>query len=336
MNIIEFILIFSTFFYEPIQCYHTLQTNRRQPADLNDRNFQTTRHRFGEAYYYNTGADYPLEKDGTYYIDTQDQNYESLGVARDRAKENNRLSKSAFDNLSTFSDADFSEALSKLSDRELDKLSLLVDDEERISKSLTKREVEDKMDYTRLRRANCDGELCSSKDLADSSLAETSDNDQIASFKSWFSKGKSTKTTKVPITTARRSANRVTTVRPKNSKKKVPPSRTAARKNTSKLFSDNKDVLTYGNNRETKKAVDRNVHTRINYLKKKIQKRAELSNPQMERSAIRRKREIRRTQMLGESGTSGVLEDSFPEPSQATASFHSPMEPLVRVKRHPS
>ncbi|XP_058461039.1 uncharacterized protein LOC131436344 [Malaya genurostris] len=283
MKVIVIVLTFSAFLYCPIVCF-------QQQMDQNSRNAQNS--------HYDSGVNFPFREDG-----------HDLGTTK------NRISLGVLDDLSTFSDADFAEALSKLSDHELDKLTKLMEDEEGSYVAIAKREN----DYTET-----------------DPMAEISDNDQIASFKSWFSRGNPTKSTVKPTTITTRTTRRTTTVRLRKPRKKITRVQQTGGKQTGKIFSDSKDILKYGSDRDTKKAIDQNVRARISYLKSKMQKRMVPINSSLNRfasSTLRQKRDLH--QLFGETGLSGKLEDSFPNPNQATAQFHSPLEPLVRVKRQP-
>ncbi|XP_055551005.1 uncharacterized protein LOC129733277 [Wyeomyia smithii] len=286
--------------------------NLRRGLQGNNKN-----HNFADAYYYNTDADYSWSRNGKNLENAQD-----YGAFYDTHK---RTSDQDLKDFSSFSDADFSEALSKLSENELKNLDRLLVEEESVGEAPSKREV----NYgNRVRR--CQIESCSNNG-GFSSAGVTGDSDQIASLRSWFSKSKTTQPTEKPTTS---SYTRTTRRKTRTTRKRALPRRT---KNTpaARLLSNNNDAARYGQNLEVKNLIDREILARISNMKNHLNKRSDEST-YSQISSKRQKRELNQAdkkQQIENSEVGGTLRDSFPEPNQGTASFHTPLERLVRVKR---
>lgn len=154
-------------------------------------------------------------------------------------------------NFNAFSDAELSAALSRLSTRELNRLSKLM-------------ATEDATDHRKNKR-ECQQQPCS--DSAAVSNFAGDERDQVASFRGWFRKRKPTTTT-TTTTTVQPTKAKVTKRKPTRTKKVTKPRKKPPPRKLTHQIAD--DVKLYGNDWSAKAVLDRNVHNRIDFLKSKL------------------------------------------------------------------
>ncbi|XP_065078772.1 uncharacterized protein LOC135701768 [Ochlerotatus camptorhynchus] len=345
MNLLYLIIFIHIYFNHQILCYRSAHGSGRKMAERNSRNNAKSRKddRFSDNYVYST--DYSPSESGTYYED--DGDYDSLRNSREEKDTSDGTGHYDIENLNAFSDDEVSLALSMLTEHELDKLDRLIDDNDQqdAGEMMTKREI----DKTQKRKRECHGESClqAERDGARAVRGSNTEKDQLASFRSWFSRNKTTKTTRRTTTTRKPSVRTSKTRTPTKPTKKSPSTKIIKGREPQRYLPDNSNILRYGSNKGARDMIDKNVREKINFLTRKIKRRADQKSEDrlsvrgrkapLHHTGMNRQQEtsIRRKRNSIVSGTRGTLEDSFPHPSHETASFHAPMEPLVRVKRGP-
>ncbi|XP_021700282.1 uncharacterized protein LOC110676497 isoform X2 [Aedes aegypti] len=340
--VLLYFILFIVFYLSPrVECFRAPYHNsRKQMAE--HRNADRFR---DDSYIYS--ADYLESKASDYEEDTD----------YDRNSREQKRSASAglgdIVDLSSFSDGEVSMALSMLTEHELDQLDRLIDDDQADRESfMMKRETNN----GHKKKRECQGEACNEsaeKEEARVARDTNHEKDQLASFRSWFTRNKTTKTTRRPTKTTMRTTRRPSVRTTKRTPVTKPIRRTTTARfnkgrSKQRYLGDNNNILRYGRNNDARELIDSNVKDKIDSLTSKIKKRDQTNiakqtnkrathffplhtgmNRHNQEAVVRQKR----NSFAPESG--GTLDDSFPHPNDNTASFHTSMEPLVRVKRGP-
>nr|XP_029728398.1 uncharacterized protein LOC115266357 [Aedes albopictus] len=338
MNFLYLIVFVNIYLSPQIVCSRH-HNSRRQMAEQNRANQYR-----GDSYIYDAGLDSDYEEDSDY------GHHRNM---REDTRSNSATTLGDIVDLSTFSDGEVSLALSMLTEHELDRLDQLVDDEQADADNfMVKRHT---INGHKTKR-ECQGDACDgSLEREETRVARDANHEknQIASFRSWFSRNKSTKTTTKPtkktVRTTRspsvRTTRKTTVTKPTRRTSTARINRGRAKQ---KYLGDNDNILRYGRNNDARQFIDRNVREKINSLTNKIKRRADQGetskNTRTAHSAplhtgmnrYRQDSVIRQKRSLFAPEAGGTLDDSFPHPREETASFHDSMEPLVRVKRGPA
>ncbi|XP_062551052.1 uncharacterized protein LOC134216036 isoform X2 [Armigeres subalbatus] len=328
MNLLYLLLFIHIYLSPRLSCFRSsVQNNRKQPIESNYRKNSDRFH--DDSYVYS--ADYADSEASVYEKNTDS---DSLQTSRAQKRSSSETLGDIVD-LTSFSDAEVSLALSMLTERELDHLDqLMSDDRNDVDEMMAKRETN-----AEKKKRECQGESCnesSENEQARFSRDVNSENNQIASFRSWFSKSKTTKITKRPTRKTVRTTKRPS-VRTTHRKTVTKPTRRRSTAITNRghtrqmLLSNNNDILRYGSNDGIREIIDKNVKNKIDLLTNKIKKRDETHSSANKRYnqdfVIRRKRNSISPEFAG------TLDDSFPHPNRETGPFHEPLGPLIRVKR---
>ncbi|XP_029714182.2 uncharacterized protein LOC115264000 isoform X1 [Aedes albopictus] len=338
MNFLYFIVFVNIYLSPQIVCSRH-HNSRRQMAEQNRANQYR-----GDSYIYDADSDSDYGEDSAY------GHHRNM---REDTRINSATTLGDIVDLSSFSDGEVSLALSMLTEHELDRLDQLVDDEQADADNfMVKRHINNGHKTKR----ECQGDACDgSLEREETRVARdvNHEKNQIASFRSWFSRNKSTKTTTKPTkktvrTTRRpsvRTTRKTTVTKPT---RRISTPRINRGRAKQKYLGDNDNILRYGRNNDARQFIDSNVREKIDSLTNKIKRRADQGETSKntrtahsvplhtgmaryrQDAVIRQKR----SSFAPESG--GTLDDSFPHPREETASFHDSMEPLVRVKRGPS
>lgn len=346
MNLLYLIFI-HIYFIHQVLCYRSFHGSRRKLPQKDPKYNAKSREdeRFSDSYMYS--EDYPTSNNEPYYdgngdygSDRKPREQEAISGVADAARHYD------VEDLSAFSDDEVSLALSMLTEQELDQLDRLIEDgvdQQDAREMINKREIV----KSHPRKRECHGESCIQMEKGEArEVREThSDGDQIASFRPWFSRNKATKTT-TRTTTTRKPTRRTSKKRPTT--KPTKKSSTTKRNKPQSFSPDRSNILRYGNNKSARDMVDESVREKISFLTNKIKRRVDQrpaigltgkdrKTPLRHSPGMNRKEQssIRQKRNSDIPETRGTLEDSFPHPNHETASFHDPMEPLVRVKRDP-
>lgn len=243
-------------------------------SERNSRNNAKSRNdeRFGDSYVYN--ADYAPAESETY--DEDDGDYDSVRNTREEKDTSDGTGHYDIEDLNAFSDDEVSLALSMLTEHELDQVDRLVedDDQQDAREMMTKREI----DSAQKRKRECHGESCiqAESDGTRSVRDSNSEKDQVASFRSWFSRNKTTKTTRRTTTTRKPSARTSKKRPPTKTTKKSPSRKINKSRQPQRLLSDNNNILRYGSNKGARDMIDKNVQEKINFLTSKIKRRGRI------------------------------------------------------------